>query len=114
MNGIVVVDASLVFKWLVSEENSDLAQSISRSWANNEIQAAVSYLMPVEVANALHRRVCGVSWPWKTRSDFWNTFSHRESKCATIPTSMPGLYRFQVDSARGRSMTHTISLWRTS
>ena len=52
MNGIVVVDASLVFKWLVSEENSDLAQSISRSWANNEIQAAASYLMPVEVANA--------------------------------------------------------------
>ena len=24
MNGIVVVDASLAFKWLVSEENSDL------------------------------------------------------------------------------------------
>ena len=39
MNGIVVVDASLAFKWLVSEENSDLAQSISRSWANNGIQA---------------------------------------------------------------------------
>ena len=57
MNGIVVVDASLAFKWLVSEENSDLAQSISRSWANNGIQAAAPYLMPVEVANALHRRV---------------------------------------------------------
>ena len=57
MNGIVVVDASLAFKWLVSEENSDLAHSISRSWANNGIQAAAPYLMPVEVANALHRRV---------------------------------------------------------
>ena len=57
MNGIVVVDASLAFKWLVSEENSDLAQSISRSWAKNSIQAAAPYLMPVEVANALHRRV---------------------------------------------------------
>ena len=34
MNGIVVVDATLAFKWLVSEENSDLAQSIFRSWAN--------------------------------------------------------------------------------
>ena len=57
MNGIVVVDASLAFKWLVSEENSDLAHSISRSWANKGIQAAAPYLMPVEVANALHRRV---------------------------------------------------------
>ena len=57
MNGFVVVDASLAFKWLVSEENSDLAHSISRSWANNGIQAAAPYLMPVEVANALHRRV---------------------------------------------------------
>ena len=57
MNGIVVVDASLAFKWLVSEEDSDLAQSISRSWANDGIQAAAPYLMPVEVANALHRRV---------------------------------------------------------
>ena len=57
MNGIVVVDASLAFKWLVSEENSDLAHSISRSWADNGIQAAAPHLMPVEVANALHRRV---------------------------------------------------------
>lgn len=57
MNGLVVVDASLAFKWLVSEENSDRAQAISRSWANNGIQAAAPYLMPVEVANALHRRV---------------------------------------------------------
>ena len=53
----MVVDASLAFKWLVSEENSDRAQSNSRSWANNGIQAVEPYLMPVEVANALRRRV---------------------------------------------------------
>ena len=57
MNGFVVVDASLAFKWLVSEENSDRAQAISRTWANDGIQAVAPYLMPVEVANALHRRV---------------------------------------------------------
>ncbi len=57
MNGLVVVDASLAFKWLVSEENSDRAQAISRAWANDGIQTAAPYLMPVEVANALHRRV---------------------------------------------------------
>ena len=57
MNGLVVVDASLAFKWLVSEENSDKARAISRSWANEGIQATAPYLMPVEVTNALHRRV---------------------------------------------------------
>ena len=57
MSGFVVVDASLAFKWLVSEENSDKARAISRSWANEGIQAAAPYLMPVELTNALHRRV---------------------------------------------------------
>ena len=57
MNGIVVVDASLAFKWLVREDNSDQAQAISRSWADNGIQTAAPHLLPVEVANALHRRV---------------------------------------------------------
>ena len=37
MNGIVVVDASLAFKWLVREENSDRAQAISRSWADDGV-----------------------------------------------------------------------------
>ena len=57
MSGIVVVDASLAFKWLVREENSDHAQAISRSWANDGVQTAAPHLLPVEVANALHRRV---------------------------------------------------------
>ena len=57
MNGRVVVDASLAIKWLVSEEHSDKSRAISRSWANEGIQAAAPYLMPVEVTNALYRRV---------------------------------------------------------
>ncbi len=57
MNGVVVVDASLAFKWLVKEDRSDEARAISRSWASQGVQTAAPYLMPVEVANALHRRV---------------------------------------------------------
>ena len=57
LNGIVVVDASLAFKWLVRDDNSDQAQAISRSWANAGVQTAAPHLLPVEVANALHRRV---------------------------------------------------------
>ena len=57
MNGFVVVDASLAFKWLVREERSEQARALSRSWANEGIRTAAPHLMPVEVANALHRRV---------------------------------------------------------
>ena len=57
MNGLVVVDASLAFKWLVREDHSDEALAISRSWASEGIRTAAPHLMPVEVANALHRRV---------------------------------------------------------
>lgn len=57
MSGFVVVDASLAFKWLGSEENSDKARALSRTWADEGIQATAPYLMPVEVTNILHRRV---------------------------------------------------------
>ena len=34
MNRFVVVDASLAFKWLVPEENSDKARELARSWGS--------------------------------------------------------------------------------
>ena len=43
-------DASLAFKWLVREENSDRAQAISRSWTDDGFQAAAPHLLPIEVA----------------------------------------------------------------
>lgn len=57
MNGLVVVDASLVVKWLLPEVLSDKAYALARSWAGQGTQPVAPYLMPVEVANALHRRV---------------------------------------------------------
>ena len=57
MNNFVVVDASLAFKWLVKENHSDKALALARSWDNEGIRPVAPYLMPVEVANALHRRV---------------------------------------------------------
>ncbi|MBI4234324.1 MAG: type II toxin-antitoxin system VapC family toxin [Chloroflexi bacterium] len=58
MNGlVVVVDASLAVKWLVSEVHSEKAYALARSWAQAGMQPVAPYLMPVEVANALHRRV---------------------------------------------------------
>ena len=57
MNGSVVVDASLAVKWLVKEEYSDQAIDLARFWESEGTKPAAPYLMPVEVANALHRRV---------------------------------------------------------
>jgi len=57
MSEFVVVDASLAFKWLVEEENSDRATALTRLWDDQGTQLAAPPLMPFEVANALHRRV---------------------------------------------------------
>ena len=57
MTGSVVVDASLVVKWLVDEEYSDKAHAALQSWVDRDITRIAPYLMPVEVANALHRRM---------------------------------------------------------
>ena len=57
MNGSVVVDASLAFKWLVEEEYSDRAHESLQSWERKRTHLAAPYLMIAEVTNALHRRV---------------------------------------------------------
>ncbi len=53
----MVVDASLAVKWLVREVHSDKALALAHSWASRAIQPVAPHLMPVEVANVLHRRV---------------------------------------------------------
>ena len=57
MNGQVVVDASLAVKWLVNEAHTEKAFALALSWARSGVQPFAPYLMPVEVANALHQRV---------------------------------------------------------
>ena len=57
MREFVVVDASVAFKWLVEEENSDKATALTRLWDDEGAQLAAPPLLPFEVANALHRRV---------------------------------------------------------
>ncbi len=57
MSEFVVVDASVAFKWLVEEENSDKATALVRLSDDDGVQLAAPTIMPFEVANALHRRV---------------------------------------------------------
>ena len=57
MSEFIVVDASVAVKWLVKEEDSDQATDLARFWADEGTRLAAPFLMPFEVANALHRRV---------------------------------------------------------
>ena len=57
MNGVAVVDASLAAKWLLEEDNSDRARALARKWADDGTLPVAPHLLPIEVANVLHRRV---------------------------------------------------------
>ena len=57
MNQVVVVDTSLVVKWLINEEDFVQARTLAREWANNGIRVAAPHLLLAELTNTLHRRV---------------------------------------------------------
>lgn len=59
MSGWVVVDASVAVKWLVDDVYTEAAVALAQFWSRSGIQPTVPYLMPVEVANALYRRILG-------------------------------------------------------
>jgi predicted nucleic acid-binding protein len=55
--GQVVVDASVAFKWMVNEVDSDKAEALARVWATSGVRLHGPYLLPVELSNALYKRV---------------------------------------------------------
>lgn len=56
LSSYVVVDASVVIKWLVDEEDSDSAQLLLDEWIAQGVARAAPYLLPFEVTNVLHRQ----------------------------------------------------------
>lgn len=59
----LVVDANIVVKWLLEESDSDIAESLLDGWLDQGIRLSAPCFMPVEVANALHRRVAAGEIP---------------------------------------------------
>ena len=57
MSRFVVVDASLAFKWLVEEVDSEKAESLVEVWNDRGIQTIAPYFMSAEVTNILRQRV---------------------------------------------------------
>ena len=54
---LIIVDASLAFKWLVKEEDSEKADAMLSQWQERRARLAAPFFMAAEVANALHRKV---------------------------------------------------------
>ena len=54
---LIVVDASLAFKWMVEEEDSEKAEAILAEWRKRGVRLAAPYFMVAELANAIHRKV---------------------------------------------------------
>ena len=57
MVDLVVVDASLAFKWIVTEHDSELADALAESWSSAGIRKVAPTYLLAEVANAVHRRI---------------------------------------------------------
>ena len=56
MSRFVVVDASLAFKWLIEEVDSDKADSLAEVWNDRGFQMVAPYFMCAEVTNILLQR----------------------------------------------------------
>ena len=44
MNGVVVVDGSLAFKWLVEEEHSSSANALLESWERQDVRLSLIHI----------------------------------------------------------------------
>ena len=53
----MVVDASLVVKWLVLEIDSDRAAQLLLEWTRNGVLIVAPVMILTEVSNALHKKV---------------------------------------------------------
>lgn len=74
----MVVDASLVVKWLIDEEHSEEAKNLRRRWSDDGVVLTAPHLMPYEVSNALRRRVAEGTITLEGAADLMTlTASHR-------------------------------------
>ena len=112
MNGPVVVDASLAVKWLVKEEYSDQAIDLARFWESEGTKPAAPYLMPVEVANALHRRVVRSELTVAAATRLLEHLVASGIELQETPAFTAEQWNWRPSCTRERCMTRIIWRWR--
>lgn len=53
----VIVDTCLALKWVIQEDDSDMANSLLAGWVAQGVSVLAPALMAYEIANAVHQRV---------------------------------------------------------
>lgn len=57
MKNVVVVDTSIAIKWVIDEEDSDLAEALLLEWSSNGITLYAPSLLTYELSNVLYRNI---------------------------------------------------------
>jgi predicted nucleic acid-binding protein len=57
MTNIVVIDANIALKWVLKEEDSDIAVALLTEWSNREVVVLAPALLIYEAANVLYQNV---------------------------------------------------------
>lgn len=57
MRDVVVVDTSIVIKWVLQESDSDVAETMLIDWSSNGVVILAPALLTYEVTNALYKNV---------------------------------------------------------
>jgi predicted nucleic acid-binding protein len=57
MRKVVVVDASLVLKWIILEPDSEKALALLTKWSNEGVEMHAPALLAYEVTNSLYQKV---------------------------------------------------------
>jgi predicted nucleic acid-binding protein len=61
----IVVDASIVIKWAIKEENTDLALALLADWTENGTIILAPALLSYEVTNVFHQRIRREAYPFE-------------------------------------------------
>lgn len=57
MNDTVVIDSSLVTKWIINESDSDVAVALLKTWQRNKMVLLAPDLLIYEISNVIHQNV---------------------------------------------------------
>lgn len=74
MKKTIIIDASVVAKWLLPDENNLIADIIKKAFANREIAVAIPSLIFYEINNLLKSAVLSKRISAKDSVDFYESF----------------------------------------
>ncbi len=69
IDDVVVVDASLALKWVLSEDDSDKARKLLQEWINADVEIIAPALFAYEVTSIIYRQIVTKKYGGRTCQD---------------------------------------------